>query len=352
MKGVLRKLKPEVIYWEIVRPNMLNFLLGKPMLTMSRTLFKFKRFIFLKNRRVLNLFIAADDVQSFVLLQCIRQIIEAYDVDVKINVLEPQINGWSSGLDVKYDWVFRDSNLFCALYGLEHPARPSRSLQCLDMVTSMLVNVATSKTTSRNVEDATAVLKLAWNCPSRISKASQGGLASTDVVASELRSNKSLLKRLGYYNPGAVEYEGEWYPPGRLHHLERRLQNEFPGINCPLLFDKELESPISVLSQRASTTPLFYQSEDTNVRQVELFYSFRSPYSQLVLPRLRPMCEAFNVQVVIRPVLPMVTRGLKVPLEKELYIGRDAAREARLFGLRMGKIADPCNAALLHYLFC
>jgi 2-hydroxychromene-2-carboxylate isomerase len=79
---------------------------------------------------------------------------------------------------------------------------------------------------------------------------------------------------------------------------------------------------------------------------VELFYSFRSPYSWLLLQRLYRIADAFSVPVVVRPVLPMVMRGLQVPAAKLRYIGFDASREARQHGVAFGKMADPVGAGV------
>ena len=46
----------------------------------------------------------------------------------------------------------------------------------------------------------------------------------------------------------------------------------------------------------------------------------------------------------IRPVLPMVMRGMKVPRPKLMYIARDTFREARRRGIAFGKIADPVGS--------
>lgn len=81
-------------------------------------------------------------------------------------------------------------------------------------------------------------------------------------------------------------------------------------------------------------------------KTIELFYSFRSPYSQLVIPRLKNICLKYNCSITIKPLLPMVTRGLPVPPEKEMYIATDAAREAHLWGILFGKIIDPCKYLL------
>jgi 2-hydroxychromene-2-carboxylate isomerase len=76
-------------------------------------------------------------------------------------------------------------------------------------------------------------------------------------------------------------------------------------------------------------------------KTIEVFYSFRSPYSQLVIPRLKKISSKYSCVISIRPLLPMVTRGLPVPPEKERYIVLDAAREARLWSIPFGKMIDP-----------
>src|SRR5690606_38529090 len=47
------------------------------------------------------------------------------------------------------------------------------------------------------------------------------------------------------------------------------------------------------------------------------------------------------VPLQLRPVLPMVTRGLKLPTIKKLYIVRDAKREADRQGIPFGELCDP-----------
>jgi 2-hydroxychromene-2-carboxylate isomerase len=48
-----------------------------------------------------------------------------------------------------------------------------------------------------------------------------------------------------------------------------------------------------------------------------------------------------GVELALRPVLPMVMRGLPVPRAKRLYIARDAKREAELAGVPFGRACDP-----------
>jgi 2-hydroxychromene-2-carboxylate isomerase len=85
---------------------------------------------------------------------------------------------------------------------------------------------------------------------------------------------------------------------------------------------------------------------DASGPALELFFSFRSPYSYLALDRARALADTYGVPLVIKPVLPMVMRGLAVPRTKRMYIVRDAAREARRLGIPFGRICDPLGVGV------
>lgn len=75
--------------------------------------------------------------------------------------------------------------------------------------------------------------------------------------------------------------------------------------------------------------------------QVEFFFSFRSPYSYLAAPRAFALSHHHDVELICRGVRPMAMRGQPLPRAKQLYILRDAAREAARLGMPFGKIHDP-----------
>ena len=75
--------------------------------------------------------------------------------------------------------------------------------------------------------------------------------------------------------------------------------------------------------------------------RVEYFFSFRSPYSYLSAPRVFDLPRRYDVELVWRGVRPMAMRGQPLPRAKQLYILRDAAREADRLGLPFGRIYDP-----------
>lgn len=125
-------------------------------------------------------------------------------------------------------------------------------------------------------------------------------------------------------------YAGEWYwGIDRLHHLETRLQQlgaQRPGIH-DLMFppSAELQSP----------TP----GPDTPA--IDFFVSLRSPYSAIAAPRVYALAAHTGATVRLRPVLPMVMRGLAVPRSKRMYITQDAAREAFVRKIPFGRLNDP-----------
>ena len=76
-----------------------------------------------------------------------------------------------------------------------------------------------------------------------------------------LLSNKRLFNKTQYIGlVGVLEFGGEFYPPSRLHHLERRL-----GIKT-LIFDKET----SFFSRPLVHDEDVFRSQDAEA--VELFY--------------------------------------------------------------------------------
>lgn len=80
--------------------------------------------------------------------------------------------------------------------------------------------------------------------------------------------------------------------------------------------------------------------------RVEYFFSFRSPYSYLSAPRVFALPQRYDIELVWRGVRPMAMRGQPLPRAKQLYILRDAAREAQRLGLPFGPIFDPLGEAV------
>lgn len=74
--------------------------------------------------------------------------------------------------------------------------------------------------------------------------------------------------------------------------------------------------------------------------EVEVFWSFRSPYSYLATPRLTEIAARYDVDVKVRPVYPLAVRvdGFFKRQDRRwpFYVGRDCMRTAQMLGMTFG----------------
>ncbi|MBI1261745.1 MAG: hypothetical protein GC184_08470 [Rhizobiales bacterium] len=127
-------------------------------------------------------------------------------------------------------------------------------------------------------------------------------------------------------------FEGEWYwGIDRLHHLETRLQ----GMGL----DREPKGMPGIAPYRDIELGAVPTGGAKPV--IEVWFSFRSPYSYIHFPRIRKLARHYGADLKLRFILPMVMRGLPVPREKRLYITLDTKREADMVGIRYGTMVDP-----------
>ena len=155
-------------------------------------------------------------------------------------------------------------------------------------------------------------------------------------------ANEQLLTR-GHYSSGMLYYGGEWYwGLDRLGHLAERLNK--PGIRRDTGDTAAYQKQYQHLLQGYNTL----RPRPKQVFPLDFYFSFRSPYSYLAAERVFKLAELYKIPVTIKPVMPMVTRGIPVPKAKLRYIVRDAKREAKRFGIPFGKISDPLGKGVEH----
>lgn len=194
---------------------------------------------------------------------------------------------------------------------------------------------------ARAGDDAPRFLDIERQCLESL--AATGSLAgdSADdpqVARQLLAANAQRRARLGHYLPAMWQYRGEWFwGLDRLDFLRTRLRVD-QGLDG--------DAPLSAFNPRALTA-----RPATDGSPLEFWFSFRSPYSYLAavdLLRRRAAGHSFDLQV--RPVLPMVMRGLPVPRIKRLYIVRDVKRCADAQRIPFGRIHDPVGDGVLRLL--
>ncbi|HEY8493161.1 MAG TPA: DsbA family protein [Myxococcota bacterium] len=155
--------------------------------------------------------------------------------------------------------------------------------------------------------------------------------APAESARAALEEGSAERRRLGHYLGGMFHYGGEWYwGVDRLAHLEERLAGlglarggPWPPLVAPPSFEG---------APAPAATPRFV---------LDFFCSLRSPYTAIAMERVLALPRRLPVDVVLRPVLPMVMRGLPVPRAKRLYIVLDTKREAARAGVPFGRVCDP-----------
>jgi 2-hydroxychromene-2-carboxylate isomerase len=156
------------------------------------------------------------------------------------------------------------------------------------------------------------------------------GVASADEVRSRLEAGSRRRAELKHYSGAMFWYEGEWYwGVDRLYHLEARLTSLGALRNDSL----------PIVAPRP-TIPAVFKSGAQQMT-LEYFPSLRSPYTAVSWEPTMKLARDSGINLKVRPVLPMVMRGVPATLEKGIYIWKDAAREARAMGVDYGKFFDP-----------
>ena len=136
----------------------------------------------------------------------------------------------------------------------------------------------------------------------------------------KIRDGNSIRDEKDYYFGSAFYYENELYwGVDRLHYLERRLSelklgraNEFTPTCKP-----RLVAP-STLSFSKQFNLTYYPS-------------LNSPYTFISTKRVRQLQENYPINLITKPVLPMLMRMMTIPTFKAKYIISDAAREGRTY---------------------
>ena len=144
-----------------------------------------------------------------------------------------------------------------------------------------------------------------------------------------VREGNAKRQALGHYQGAMFHFDGEWFwGIDRIRTLEQRLSAEG--------FDTE-PGPLCV----PEPTPLDTNRKNLDGILLEYFPSLRSPYTAIGHQRVLDLVNRSGVSVQVRPVMPMMMRGIPAPQEKQRYIIGDAGREGREHGVPFGRIVDP-----------
>jgi 2-hydroxychromene-2-carboxylate isomerase len=276
--------------------------------------------------RRLDLYFDIADPWSYLAAQAARRLVDAYPIEIAFHVVTPPASDVDPQPALRSVHAVRDCQQLADYWDVEFGAKKPADAGVLRDVGSALVREREAPDQLRAALELSAAM---WTGDRKQLAKLLGswGTESHGSVAPILNARYASLRDAGHYVGAMFRWRGEWYwGIDRLGYLERALATDL-GCDVAHVIAARTDRPPAKLSDK----PL----------RCELWFSFRSPYSYLALEQIEAILAPYDIPLELRPVQPMVSRGLAMPRVKRLYIVRDAKREADRLGIPFGEICDP-----------
>jgi 2-hydroxychromene-2-carboxylate isomerase len=318
-----------------IRSKVIKLLVSDTARSTRRSLAETRRKLSRKAHTV-SVFLELDDPYSYLLAQYLPDLAGSYDVDLRYYLTQAcSDKGYRPHADLWAAYAERDCRRIAAELGV--PFLDKGKAPPVEHRRALIDDLAANCDGPEFATDLLESIALYWRGDTEGVARRITGAELTGEGDRLLAENEQRLTDLGHYNCATLYYEGEWYwGVDRLHYLTARLDDL--GARRESASVARLASIAQVMQ---TTLPIAPPSTAKELPPLELFFSFRSPYSYLCLKRTFDLVDAFGLQLVVRPVLPMVMRGLQVPRSKLVYIAQDTAREAKRLVIPYGDFADP-----------
>ncbi|WP_157674127.1 DsbA family protein [Endozoicomonas ascidiicola] len=304
-------------------PWVARLLSSNGFLKTKRAFFAAKRHLQNKEK-TLDVYLSISDPYSYLLIQVLPTLIERLHVKAKIIIVRdkqpemfPKENQWQTN-------ATNDARHLAKLYQLTYPINPPAALD-IDVINHYTVQLLKA---ANNIDRCQTLFDQYWH-----NEPISHRIALDATQHATLLDNQKRQQKQGHYSSAMIYFEGEWYwGLDRLIHLEHRLAVHQASAN---LFNRQNNGFL----QRAPHANSLGQT-------ITMYYSARSPYSYLGLEKAVKLCRQHQCRLEIKPVLPMLMRGLQVPHAKKMYIFNDTRREAELADIPYGYVADLLGKAV------
>ena len=285
----------------------------------------------------LDLYIDIADAWSYLAAQIAQRFVDTYAVDFAIHVVTPPASDVAAAPVLRAVHAVRDCQLLADYYDLAFPGTKEADSGMVRDIGAALVRDRAPRDQLR------AYLELAeamWRNDRKglVPLLGRWGQESHGSVAPILNAAYAELRAAGHYQGGTMHYGDAWYGVDRTLLLEQEIARD---RGAPA---KHVVAP-RPLPERAAK-PI----GGKGAPQIEMWFSYRSPYSYLALEQIEAVVAPYGLPLVLRPVLPMVQRGAQLPPVKRAYLLHDAKREADRLGIPFGEICDPLGAGIDHCL--
>ena len=270
-----------------------------------------------------------DDGYSHLAAQFLSQLSTRYDIELSCFLVSPPVGKNVAEPELLARLSRYDAHQIADGYGLSFPDHPEAPQAVL---LQKAKGVLAAQDDRQFVAIAGAVSDALWAGDEQAldDLAATYGCASPEEIQAAVDRGDAERKALKHYSGAMFYYGGEWYwGVDRLYHLEQRL--------AELGVDRQPGTPLLAPKPEIDWGGVKGDGSIT----LELYASLRSPYTAVIFDRAVQLAESAGVKLDLRPVLPMVMRGVPATREKGMYIFMDAAREARSAGIRYDKFYDP-----------
>lgn len=266
-----------------------------------------------------------EDGYSHLAAQLLRPLLDHYDVELVCHLVNVENDRNLPEPELLLPLSRRDSAKIAPHYGLRFPeeATPPDPSQV-----SLAARILSAAVAADFPEAAVAVGDALFSGDAAALPALAERYGSLDQAEADARIEAGTRRRaeLGHYSGAMFHYGREWYwGADRFYHLENRLirtgarKDEGVDLVCP--------------RPAIEAGPLV----DDGSLTLEIYASVRSPYTSMIFDVALKLAEDTRVKPVVRPVLPMVMRGVPATRVKGQYIFTDAAREAAALGIDWGR---------------
>ena len=268
-----------------------------------------------------------DDPYSALAAQCLEAFERRYDVELVVHLVTGPHGANLPEPDMLLPLARHDAALVAPHYGLSFPSQPvAPEPEQVLLAQRMLAAVPSTGFAALAVRIGDALFTPGGSLADVLDN---HPLADEDDTRKKLEEGDGRIAELKHYSGAMFYYGNDWYwGVDRLYHLEQRLQ--------ALGLDREGGD---LLFPRPAIEAGSYRANGSLT--LEAYVSLRSPYTAVIFDHVVEYAERAGLRLELKPVLPMVMRGVSATREKGLYIFRDSAREVRALGDEFGPSYDP-----------
>lgn len=278
------------------------------------------------------------DPWSHLALQVAVRLAELYPIDVRFHLVGPPAADVDPAPALRAKYAVRDATELALHWDVELPTTREPDPTSVRKASQVLIRPRADR------DQLAVALELGhalWTGDGKALTAALGkhGTEASGAIPPHLAGEYTAMRERGFYQAASFQYDGDWYAGvERVGYLEDRLIAEL-GVT---------PARRALVPRPASARPPARMTGVGDRPSIEVWWSFRSPYSYLALSGLERLARELPIELVWKPVLPMVSRGLAMPRMKRLYLAHDAHREAARLGIPFGEICDPLGAGVEH----